>query len=130
MAKIETKTKIIAKLFIFQARATSLVTLPVMNAWHLSDLCQWPTAKLVPILVKHHINVVNYASGSLITFLVSNSSFKKGILLMQHLLLLDCHKLKVDQVNCLATGMIVLVWVLGTFKKFALVAEVTVEQAL
>lgn len=49
---------------------------------------------------------------------------------MQHLLLLDCHKLKVDQANCLATGMIVLVWVLGTFKKFALVAEVTVEQAL
>jgi len=49
---------------------------------------------------------------------------------MQHLLLLNCHELKVNQVNCLATGVIVLVGVLGTFKQFALVAEVTVEQAL
>ena len=43
---------------------------------------------------------------------------------------MNCHKLKVDQVDRLATGVVVLGWVLCAFKKFAGVAEVNFEQFL
>lgn len=49
---------------------------------------------------------------------------------MQHLLLLNCHKLKVNQVYYLVTGVVMLVGVLGTLEQFARVAEVDAEQAL